>query len=145
MGILPVGPGKPGDPLWVSKGMFGGMLGMFCNLEFMPDMFWLSGAEFGPPGITPGLCLLIDDIEEVEREGCPWDKEGLELGMLGPERLGPWPCQPWLGLPGMELLLAPTMFGWPPIMFIFPMPCFIPGFIPPIIIILGFIFMLLPI
>ena len=140
---LPAGPGRPGDPLWVSIGMFGGMLAMFCNLEFIPGIGWLSPAELGPDR-TPGLCLFIGR-EEVERV-CPWDIEGLELGMLG---LG-CPCQPWLGFPGMELLLAPTMLGCPPIpeppiMFILPMPCFMPGFMPPIIIILGFMFMLFPI
>jgi len=103
----PAGPGRPGDPLWFSMGMFGGMLPMFCNLEFIPGIGWLSPAEFGPDR-TPGLCLFID-IEEVERV-CPWDIEGFVLGMVGPEMLG-CPCQPWLGFPGMELLLAPTMLG----------------------------------
>ena len=122
-------------------GMLGGMLPMFCILELIPDIAWLSPAEFGPDN-TPGLCRLIDDIEEVERV-CPWDKEGFVFGMAGPG----CPCQPWLGLPGMELLLAPTMLGCPPIpeppiMFILPMPCFMAGFMPPIIIMLGFMFML---
>jgi len=142
----PGGPGKPGDPLCVSMGMFGGMFAMFCNLEFIPGIGWLSPAELGPDR-TPGLCLFMD-IEVVERV-CPWDIEGLELGIVGPEMFG-CPCQPWLGLPGMELLLAPTMLGCPPIpeppiMFILPMPCFMPGFMPPIIIMLGFMFMLFPI
>lgn len=143
----PAGPGRPGEPRWVSIGMFGGMFAIFCNLEFIPGIGWLSPAELGP-GRTPGLCLLIDVIEEVERV-CPWDIEGLAFGMVGPERLG-CPCHPWLGLPGMELLLAPTMLGCPPIpeppiMFILPMPCFMAGFMPPIIIMLGFMFILFPI
>jgi hypothetical protein len=124
--------------------MFGGMFAMFCILEFIPGIGWLSPLEFGPDK-TPGLCRLIDDIEEVDRV-CPWDIEGLVFGMAG---LG-CPCQPWLGLPDMELLLAPTMLGCPPmaeppIMFILPMPCFMAGFMPPIIIMLGFMFMLFPI
>jgi len=143
----PAGPGRPGEPRWVSIGMFGGMFAIFCNLEFIPGIGWLSPAELGP-GRTPGLCLLIDVIEEVERV-CPWDIEGLAFGMVGPERLG-CPCHPWLGLPGMELLLAPTMLGCPPIpeppiMFILPIPCFMAGFMPPIIIMLGFMFILFPI
>ena len=63
---LPAGPGRPGDPRCVSIGMFGGMFPMFCILEFIPGIGWLSPAEFGPDK-TPGLCRLIDDIEEVER------------------------------------------------------------------------------